>query len=95
MSPILKSVLEAGAAYPMLRELMSFAKVDGEKLGEKAQSLLGELTGELGTILKNEETIKVAPVAPADVPVVDVPVTVTPMANGTTEAASVVGHGGE
>jgi uncharacterized membrane protein YqiK len=55
MSPILKSVLEAGAAYPMLRELMSFAKVDGEKLGDKAQGLINDLTGELGTILKAEE----------------------------------------
>jgi len=55
MSPILKSVLEAGAAYPMLRELMSFAKLDGEKLGDKAQGKLSELTTELGTILKREE----------------------------------------
>lgn len=43
MSPILKSVLEAGAAYPPLRELMSFAKVDADKLGDRAQSALNEL----------------------------------------------------
>ena len=55
MSPILKSVLEAGAAYPLLRELMSFAKVDGDKLSEKAQGALSELSGELGSILKKEE----------------------------------------
>jgi len=55
MSPILKSVLEAGAAYPLLRELMSFAKVDGAGIGDKAQSMLNDLTGELGTILKKEE----------------------------------------
>jgi flotillin len=55
MSPILKSVLEAGAAYPLLRELMSFAKVDGGTLGEKAQGMIQELTGELGAILKKEE----------------------------------------
>ena len=55
MSPILKSVLEAGAAYPMLRELMSFAKLDGDKLGEKAQGMIANLTGELSTILKTEE----------------------------------------
>jgi flotillin len=55
MSPILKSVLEAGAAYPLLRELMSFAKVDQEKLSEKAQGALSELSGELQTILKKEE----------------------------------------
>jgi len=55
MSPILKSILEAGAAYPMMRELLSFAKVDHEKLSEKAQAALGDLTGELGAILKKEE----------------------------------------
>jgi hypothetical protein len=69
MSPILKSVLEAGAAYPLMRELMSFAKVDQEKLAEKAQGALDELTGELETILKREEEKNgerpaVRPVAP-------------------------------
>ncbi len=59
MSPVLKAVLEAGAAYPLLRELMSFAKVDGVGLGEKAQAKLQELTGELGTILKKEERLDV------------------------------------
>ena len=44
MSPILKSILEAGAAYPLLRELISFAKVDGEKLSEKAQAALEDLS---------------------------------------------------
>ena len=55
MSPILKSILEAGAAYPMMRELLTFAKVDQEKLGEKAQSVLGDLTGQLGAILEKDE----------------------------------------
>jgi len=32
MSPILKSILEAGAAYPLLREIMSFAQMDADKL---------------------------------------------------------------
>jgi uncharacterized membrane protein YqiK len=59
MSPILKGVLEAGAAYPLLRELMSFAKIDEGKLSEKAQGALSELSGELQSILKKEETIKV------------------------------------
>jgi uncharacterized membrane protein YqiK len=50
MSPILKTVLEAGAAYPLLRELMTFAQVDGSKLQEKAKGLLGELSAsELST----------------------------------------------
>jgi hypothetical protein len=47
MSPILKTVLEAGAAYPLMRELMSFAQFDKEKLGEKAKSLIGELGHDL------------------------------------------------
>jgi flotillin len=58
MSPILKSILEAGAAYPMMRELLSFAKLDQDKLSEKAQAALGQLTGELGTILKKQEGAK-------------------------------------
>jgi flotillin len=62
MSPILKSVLEAGAAYPLLRELMSFAKVDSDKLSEKAQGALTELSGELQSILKKEEQPHPAPI---------------------------------
>jgi uncharacterized membrane protein YqiK len=56
MSPILKSVLEAGAAYPLLRELMQFAKVDPDKLAEHAQSALDELSTEIGQIVRTEET---------------------------------------
>ncbi len=55
MSPILRSVLEAGAAYPLLRELMAFAKVDPEKVSGKVQEALTELSGELGTILAKDE----------------------------------------
>jgi uncharacterized membrane protein YqiK len=55
MSPVLKSILEAGAAYPLLRELMSFAKTDSKALTDKAQSALDELTTEIGAILKKEE----------------------------------------
>jgi flotillin len=54
MSPILKTVLEAGAAYPMLRELMAFARVDADKLGAKAHDVLGELSGELGAALTKD-----------------------------------------
>ncbi len=50
MSPVLKTILEAGAAYPLLRELMSFAQVDKSKLSEKAKSALSELGAELNTI---------------------------------------------
>jgi flotillin len=55
MSPVLKSILEAGAAYPLLRELMQFARVDGKALSEKAQGALDELSSEIGDILKKEE----------------------------------------
>jgi uncharacterized membrane protein YqiK len=55
MSPILKTLLEAGAAYPMMRELMTFAKADPDKLGEKAQAALGQLTEEIGAVLNKEE----------------------------------------
>jgi uncharacterized membrane protein YqiK len=76
MSPILKSILEAGAAYPLLRELMQFAKVDADKLTEKAQTALDELSTEIGGILEREEVAtrngggeaKPAPVGPAAKP---------------------------
>jgi uncharacterized membrane protein YqiK len=55
MSPILKSILEAGAAYPLFRELMTFAQTDPAKLTEKAHAALDELSAEMGTILKTEE----------------------------------------
>jgi len=51
-SPILKTILEAGAAYPMVKELMQFAQ--NEKLPEKAKGMLGELTSELDEILEVE-----------------------------------------
>jgi flotillin len=70
MSPILKSVLEAGAAYPLLRELMSFAKVDSDKLSEKAQGALSELSGELQSILKKEEKASAGVPASVDVPII-------------------------
>jgi uncharacterized membrane protein YqiK len=63
MSPILKSILEAGAAYPMMRELLTFAKVDPAALGDKAHAALGQLTGEIGTILKKDEEGNVAAAA--------------------------------
>jgi len=68
MSPVLKSVLEAGAAYPLLRELMSFAKVDQDTLGAKVQGVLNDLSSELGDVLKKEEekngvSVEVVPAA--------------------------------
>jgi len=53
MSPILKTILEAGAAYPLLRELMSFAQVDGSKLTDKARGAIAELGGQLEEVMKD------------------------------------------
>ncbi|MFO0651638.1 MAG: flotillin domain-containing protein [Polyangiales bacterium] len=51
-SPILKTILEAGAAYPLLKEMMQFSQVDGDKLAEKASALLGSLPAELQRIVE-------------------------------------------
>ena len=55
MSPVLKTILEAGAAYPLMRELMSFAQVDHNKIGEKAKAAIGELTNELQIVTDEKE----------------------------------------
>ncbi len=54
MSPILKTIMEAGAAYPLMKEMMSFAQVDDKKLGAKVSGLLGELGTELESAVKPE-----------------------------------------
>ena len=71
MSPILKTILEAGAAYPLLKEMMSFAQADGGKLTEKAKEMLGDLPSELSAILSKNgravmpfDDIKVTEAAP-------------------------------
>jgi uncharacterized membrane protein YqiK len=67
MSPILKSILEAGAAYPLFRELMTFAQTDPAKLTEKAHAALDQLSTEMGSILKTEEAAHAdAELSPAD-----------------------------
>jgi len=55
MSPIMKTILEAGAAYPLMREMMNFAQVDKAKLGEKVQGLLGELGNELNAAVSKDD----------------------------------------
>ncbi len=76
MSPVLRSILEAGAAYPLLRELMQFAKVDGKTLTDKAQAALDDLSTEIGDILKKEEAKNGEPTGASKPhePVVDVEV---------------------
>jgi flotillin len=53
-SPVLKTILEAGAAYPLMREMMSFAQVDGQALADKARSFLGTLPAELRQALEKD-----------------------------------------
>ncbi len=50
MSPVLKTIMEAGAAYPLMRELMNFSQMDKGKLGEKAKGVLSELGAELANV---------------------------------------------
>jgi uncharacterized membrane protein YqiK len=53
-SPILKTILEAGAAYPLLREMMQFSQVDGAGLADKARAALGKLPAELQAIVAGD-----------------------------------------
>jgi flotillin len=46
ISPIVKTLLEAGAAYPLFRELLSFANVDKAKLMEKGREALNAVAKE-------------------------------------------------
>jgi len=56
-SPVLKTILEAGAAYPLLREMMQFSQVDTGKLADKARSLLGALPAELKNIVESDPAL--------------------------------------
>ncbi|MFO0587675.1 MAG: flotillin domain-containing protein [Polyangiaceae bacterium] len=46
-SPILKTIMEAGAAYPLLREMLTFAQVDTDKLADKVRAFVGTLPDEV------------------------------------------------
>jgi uncharacterized membrane protein YqiK len=64
MSPILKTIMEAGAAYPLVRELMSFGGVDASKVEGDVKKLLASLGTEVGGVLtadaqKKEELVVV------------------------------------
>jgi hypothetical protein len=54
MSPILKTLMEAGAAYPLVRELMAFGKVDGQALPDKVRELIGQVAPALGDIVQGK-----------------------------------------
>ena len=57
MSPVLKTILEAGAAYPLLREMMAFSQVDTGKLVGQARDFLGTLPAELRSVIENDPAI--------------------------------------
>src|SRR5262245_15288299 len=56
-SPVLKTILEAGAAYPLLREMMQFSQVDTDKLAEKARAFLGSLPAEVKSVIEGDPAI--------------------------------------
>lgn len=80
-SPILKTILEAGAAYPLLREMMAFSQVDTGSLAEKARELINSMPAELKSVIENDPSIaaKLAEIsgrgAPMSVRDVDIEVT--------------------
>jgi flotillin len=53
-SPVLKTILEAGAAYPLLREMLAFSQVDERGLADKARSFLGTLPAELRAVIDKD-----------------------------------------
>lgn len=53
-SPILKTILEAGAAYPLMKELMNFAEKDPQ-ISEKARGVLDELGQEVKGMLEERK----------------------------------------
>ena len=56
-SPVLKAILEAGAAYPLLREMLQFSQVDTDKLADKARALLTTLPAEIKSIITNDPAL--------------------------------------
>lgn len=53
-SPVLKTILEAGAAYPLMREMLQFSQADTAGLADKARGLLGALPPELKRIIDED-----------------------------------------
>jgi flotillin len=56
-SPVLKTILEAGAAYPLLREMLAFSQVDTGKLADQARAFLGTLPAEVKNVIENDPTL--------------------------------------
>ena len=57
VSPVLKTILEAGAAYPLLREMMQFSQVDPGKLASTARSFLGTLPAEVRRVIEDDPVL--------------------------------------
>jgi uncharacterized membrane protein YqiK len=66
ITPILKAILEAGAAYPLVREMLKFAQVDGDAVAGHARGLLGEVKKEIA--LASQEDAPAAEATPASGP---------------------------
>jgi len=56
-SPILKTIMEAGAAYPLLREMMQFTHADTDKFADLARTFLTSLPAELKSIVENDPAL--------------------------------------
>ena len=69
MSPVVKTLMDAGAAYPMFKELLGFADVDTGKLEGRAREMLGQLggevAGELGPVLEARDESESESVPPS------------------------------
>jgi hypothetical protein len=57
-SPILKTIMEAGAAYPLLREMLSFAQVDTDKLADKVRTFVGALPDEVRAVVDGDPELQ-------------------------------------
>jgi uncharacterized membrane protein YqiK len=56
-SPVLRTILEAGAAYPLLREMMQFSQVDTDKLADKARAFVSTLPAELKSAIDSDPVL--------------------------------------
>ncbi len=56
-SPVLKTIMEAGAAYPLLRELMNFSQVDPNTVTTKARNFLNSLPTELKAAIERDPVV--------------------------------------
>jgi hypothetical protein len=63
-SPVLKAILEAGAAYPLLREMLAFSQVDTDKIADQARALLARLPAEVKGMIEDDPALHAKLVAP-------------------------------